>query len=172
MTTNHPTPGDELVERLRGLLANATARPWRVFESRFGSDVIAIMKGNQPRRDQRGDHVRRWPEIVAWPGFDASDVPHRYRRVNAELMVEAVNALPALLDELEALRTRDEAARSSTTEVERLRTALVAAEPHVETLHSLVIGGGRSKSDAAKIVWRDLCKVRAALQAKDHSHAG
>lgn len=54
---------------------------------------------------------------------------------------------------LEALRTRDAAARSSTTEVERLREALREIE-HAE-----------SKEIARRI-------ARAALQSKDHSHAG
>lgn len=40
--------------------------------------------------------------------------------------------------------------------------ALERAERHVETLHSLVLAGGR-KSSAVKIVNRDLNQIRAAI---------
>ena len=83
---------------LRDLLKGATARPWRRFDR---GGVRAVMKGNEPPLKSNGYHNRRWPEIVAWSGFDGSDVPERYRSANLRLIVGAVNALEPLLDALD-----------------------------------------------------------------------
>lgn len=88
---------DRIVADLRSLLAKATKRPWRVFDSEYGNSTIAVMKGDRP-----GDRHKRWPEIIKWPGFDGTDVGKRYDRANAELIVAVVNALPTLLNALEA----------------------------------------------------------------------
>jgi hypothetical protein len=136
MSDNNPTPGDGLVERLRGLLAKATPVPWE-FDgcslSDFGREYPCSMS-------------MEWIPNT----FDSDDDARE--KENGELMAAAVNALPALLDELEALRTRDEASRSSTTgEVERAVRD---------------VGSKTISLDAA-------CEIaREALQAKDHSHAG
>jgi hypothetical protein len=71
------------VARLRALLAAATPRPW-----------AAEPQGERTWRVVSG--LDRLGAVVAadmWPGAD-----------NARLIAEAVNALPALLDEVEALR--------------------------------------------------------------------
>ncbi|WP_343518071.1 hypothetical protein [Sphingomonas sp.] len=130
MTTNHPTPGDELVERARAICAEA-----------------------------RPEHA----EGFLTGKYDASSTEMR-----------AV---------LIALRTRDEAARSSTAEVERLRASaqwlasqmtsaeiLAADDEHFGSLSAEerihMMGERRRARDAA------ILGAREALQSKDHSHAG
>ena len=96
-------PGASAVERLRELLAKATPRPWRhydeVFRPQFGSGRITEI------------HTARGKEIVRWSGFDGLPATtSRKRNANAALMVEAVNALPALLDLIENLAAERDAA--------------------------------------------------------------
>lgn len=93
------TPVD--IDKLKELLAKATKRPWVKFHSIYGDDVIAIMKGKRPPEGER------WKEIIAWTGFDASDVPKRYRHENAELICAAVNSLPALIAKAERVDALD-----------------------------------------------------------------
>ena len=88
-----------LAERLERARRGTTALPWRAFDR---GGVRAIMKGNEPPLKANGYHSRKWPEIVAWSGFDGSDVPERYRSANLRLIVEIVNALPQIIA---ALRT-------------------------------------------------------------------
>lgn len=95
------TQGD--IDEMRELLAGATARPWRAFDCGGSRKAtLALMKGNRPPSKENGYPSRRWPEIIAWPGFDGSDVPLRHRRANLHLIALAINALPALLDAAEA----------------------------------------------------------------------
>lgn len=82
------------IAKLRELLAKATKGPWRCFDSIHGNSTIAIMKGDRPK-------VGRWKQIITWAGFDGTDVGKRYDRSNQELIVAAINVLPALLDRLE-----------------------------------------------------------------------
>jgi len=93
-----------LLPKLRALLKPATARPWRVFDG--GQGLLAIMKGDRPKvRSSAFD--KRWKEIVKWAGFDGTDVGKRYDAANATLIVEAVNALPILLNAIEHLAALD-----------------------------------------------------------------
>lgn len=116
------------LEELRGLLAKATARPWVALDE---GKTLAIMKGKCPPLKQNGYPVRRWPEIVAWTGFDASDVPWGYRRANLHLMVEAVNALPSLLDEIERLQAAQSLSNSTGSD-ERVSLAKARLKALVE----------------------------------------
>ncbi len=108
MTTNPPADA----AKLRRCLEKATPRPWRKFSSPYGNDTIAIMKGDRPK-----DERKRWLEIVTWMGFDGSDTSETKRHADCRLIVEAVNALPALLDLLAAQASQIEALRIQVSEL-------------------------------------------------------
>lgn len=80
----------ELTTRLRGLMAKATQGPWGVF---CVGKTISI--------DPRGGDGRN-PTVVAWAGFDGSDMPFKTQKANAALIAESINALPTILDALES----------------------------------------------------------------------
>jgi hypothetical protein len=82
------------VERLRELRAKATEGPWETFSNYYQRKHHFTRAGKaEAIMDKTGN------EIVAWAGFDGQ--PNG--EVNAALIVEAINALPALLDAVEAL---------------------------------------------------------------------
>ncbi|UPT53078.1 hypothetical protein [Synechococcus phage Yong-M3-232] len=87
---------------------------------------------------------------------------------------ETVNELAALEAEAAALRAERNRAQQACeqmgativalrAEVERLREALEYAEPYLETLHSLMLQNGGSKSEGVRLCWGALTKTRAAL---------
>lgn len=92
------TDTQALIERLEALDREATPGPWRKFNSEYGNSTIAIMKGPRPPSGER------WDEIIAWPGFDASDVSKKARHANARLIVFVRNLLPEIIA---ALRERE-----------------------------------------------------------------
>lgn len=84
-----------LVERLRELLAKATPGPWyhydEVFRPQFGKRRITEIQQAKTRN-----------EIVSWSGFDGLPrATEKKRNANAALIVETINALPALLAALQ-----------------------------------------------------------------------
>jgi|GEM_PF-1794241 len=84
----------DTVERLRELRAKATEGPWETFSNYYQRKHHFTRAGKaEAIMDKTGN------EIVAWAGFDGQ--PNG--EVNAALIVEAINALPALLDAVEAL---------------------------------------------------------------------
>jgi hypothetical protein len=87
----------EGIEKLRSLSKRASKGPWRKFTSQYGNDTIAIMQGDAPDRDDRGYHLKRWPEIISWQGFDSSDMPESRRHVDARFIVACVNFVRAAL---------------------------------------------------------------------------
>jgi hypothetical protein len=170
--SDNPTPGDELVERLRKLLSNAIGLPWQQ-KNEYEPDVIV---GNVDGEIIDGTTHYSYDTVA-----ECLDNP----RTSAPLIVEAVNALPALLDELEALRTRDEAARSSTTGEEvadAVHEALWEADAENKRLRealepfALVSSEGVVKNGAGHVTVTTCAsyfhRAAEALQAKDHSHAG
>lgn len=56
------------------------------------------------------------------------------------------------------------ACREAAATIASLQSALKRAEPHVETLHSIILCSAGRKADATKIVSRDLTLVRLALR--------
>lgn len=92
----------ELADELEAALKGATARPWVAFDSGdLRGATLAVMKGRRPKKREDG-RFTRWPEIIAWSGFDAADVPLPQRRANLHLIVEVVNALPQIIAALRA----------------------------------------------------------------------
>jgi len=84
----------DTVERLREFRAKATEGPWETFSNYYQRKHHFTRAGKaEAIMDKTGN------EIVAWAGFDGQ--PNG--EVNAALIVEAINALPALLDAVEAL---------------------------------------------------------------------
>lgn len=129
---------------LRTLLLEATPGEWSHYHDKLRPQYATVIDEIQGARGQR---------IVAWPGFDAADGTAKRKAANAALIVATVNALPALLDERDALRGA----------LERLE---------VDT-RALVASASRStKNDNAAFVdWRDLqaltdplARARAALK--------
>ena len=101
------------VQELRALLAVATVRPWRA-DVWYGTDD--------------GGWAAIGPHCVASEadGFDdAPETPsYDQARADAALIAAAVNALPELLDEVERLRVKADAADALQTEAARLRSDL------------------------------------------------
>src|SRR5690606_29780841 len=78
-TKSDPTTPKGRAE-LRELLADATVRPWTIHSDRYGRDEVTAR------------HKAGWNEVVAQVGRVRPD---------ADLIVGAVHALPALLDALD-----------------------------------------------------------------------
>jgi len=74
------------LDALEALEKKATKAGWRLFDSGL---IVEI----SPPTGQLGES----PSVVGWSGFDQSDMPFRKRRTNANLIVEARNALPELI---------------------------------------------------------------------------
>ena len=94
-----------LVERLRELLAKATPGPWRV---KTTGNIGCQIEAYRGRKDPTfmDDGMR---SVASFQYCGPSDNYYEQQEVCAatgELIVAAVNALPALLDELDTLRTR------------------------------------------------------------------
>lgn len=118
MTPNNPTPGDELVERLR--------------------------------------------QVDLWLSAHYDDEAEEHGCT----IDDAISAL-------EALRTRDEAARSSTTEVERLRKLVSVMADALDVADAeIAVACGMDTSPRWNAAFQTVVKARNALQSKDHSHAG
>jgi hypothetical protein len=158
------------IARLRELLAGATARPWRWSHLLDGIEARAILDGSGYF-------------------FASSDDPQ-----NGELIAAAVNALPALLDRLEAaereigfyramadgamepvrrlateaLQAEKEARRAAERRVGELKVALVECAIPLETLVA-VEGDERSAlaEETRDGILRAVLKIRAALRGEE-----
>lgn len=91
------SPISALVERLTGLLDEATKRPWRTEQDDRERWSVTCQHYSDETPGVCGNHSKAWPLIEE----------------DAELIVEAVNALPALLVALGESRSEglEEAAR-------------------------------------------------------------
>jgi len=85
------------VERLRALLAEATPGPWRLDE-RIG--IVAVYAG--PLRNCLAGEEFVHSANGTWVGDPGHWEMDPQRVATATLIIEAVNALPALLDVVEA----------------------------------------------------------------------
>lgn len=120
---------EQRIERVRGLLEKATPRPWRASDSHG----LCIYSPKTMVADMDPDSTPRGSE---WHG----------RLVDADLIAEAVNILPALLEDRARLQAatvsletrqaiwRDEAR----AEITRLQTALDEAARHANGLTARV----------------------------------
>ena len=80
------------LKALKRLYAAATKGPWVVYHEHRTLEI----------QDGKGTHSRN--AVVHWTGFDSSSKEWGETVSNAELIVALVNAFPALLSELRALR--------------------------------------------------------------------
>lgn len=105
----------DLIERFKGLLANATPGPWYTLDAPWlpsGSETSILAESPDP-------HVARFIcDFDIWELDDDEDRKSENPDADAALVVAAVNELPGLLYRLQAL----------SAEVERLRLDLEAAE--------------------------------------------
>jgi hypothetical protein len=127
------------VARLRALLAEASPRPWRpLLRSRGMTGVHAS--------DHVVYHARFDPECLR--------ETHEMQTATAALIAEAVNALPALLDEVEALRAevarlqaggcaRDQGLTSYCPQAERYARERDEARAAATLLASVCLGCGQ-----------------------------
>lgn len=83
-----------MLTRLRELLAAATPGEWRLYAVK---DTIEVQHG-EPRP------INGRAPVVHWMGFDGADMTVKQKRTNATLIVAAHNALPALLDAIDAAK--------------------------------------------------------------------
>ena len=79
-------------EALERLYAAATKGPWTLLHK---NGVLEIDDAHP---------YKTGTAVVHWAGFDSSNKPPKEKLANAQLIVDLVNALPALLSELRALR--------------------------------------------------------------------
>ena len=90
----------ELIERLRGLLANATPGPWYTLDAPWlpsGSETSILAESPDP-------HVARFIcDFDIWALDDDEGRKSENPDDDAALIVAAVNELPGLLDRLQAL---------------------------------------------------------------------
>jgi len=129
------------VERLRELRAKATEGPWETFSNYYQRKHHFTRAGKaEAIMDKTGN------EIVAWAGFDGQ--PNG--EVNAALIVEAINALPALLDAVEALEPFAREAERLPWNAEDAATYEAGCDEDCDPIPSL-------------FVVRDLRRARAAL---------
>ena len=146
MTTPNPTPGDELAERLRYLHEQASEPE--------PADLVTVDTAARPLCSSNTN---------IWRDY--------YTRISS-----ARQSIATLVPEiLESLRTRDEAARSS-SKVERLRAALAVADEALCDYACHAVGApcirsvDQCASECGKQAGDALLVVRAALEAKDHSN--
>lgn len=133
-----PVDLEELARRLEA----ATPGPW----GRYGSSIDPLTGRDGPPRPSKGS-------LEAAPGLSIGSVQHteplaRFSgyllpvEANADLVVAAVNALPALLAEVRALRDDAEELRATREEIravaERWGQRAEAAEAEVARLRRLV----------------------------------
>lgn len=89
------TQSDDLVTRLRGLLAAAVPIPWKLTAQK------ASIRGVYCRETFQGEVQTLETRIVI-----SGDGSQHQRDANFTLITEAVNALPALLDEIQRLQAQ------------------------------------------------------------------
>ena len=84
---------EKRAKEARARAEKATPGPWRLFYRHGGRrpPIVAVMFG--PARQ----------EVVAWPGFDSSDVPKSHWRRNGTFIAAARTDVPALCGDVEAL---------------------------------------------------------------------
>lgn len=105
--TNSTDLGD-LVERLKALLAKATPGPWRVAEQRHTQPEPDPLSGKDRRNSIWAGHDRQPMPVVALSSVRPKNTDESWpwmialSKDDAALIVEAVNALPALLAHLES----------------------------------------------------------------------
>jgi hypothetical protein len=149
----------EQIARLRALEKAATPGPRRLYHAKLRKDF-----GSMITEVQCDEKVA----IIGWMGFDDSFRSKAQHKKNAALIAEARNALPALLDALEAERKRaDEAtkiARSISDEAIRVRDLAAEQREINDELTTQLDGalaakekaeGERDKALALKKEWRD-----------------
>jgi hypothetical protein len=91
------TPTPDQLKAWREATEGVTPGPWRVFGRR--SDKLLCI------------YSRKVDDVVHWAGFDATSGPWTKRRRDAAFIALSRQALPALLDEVEALRAERDALR-------------------------------------------------------------
>lgn len=179
MTTNPPTPGDELVERLHppyvidhSPATTHAAESWSVTGKGFGmrsypTEAAAIKAAEE--------YYGPTPvaEFTIRVFGEHTQMRARARKGGnpGELLDRAIAALMAERGDLEQCPVhRDEAARSATTEeVERLRTIIAVGERFLNKCNSAWAAG--EPSHRVKDMLNAADEFRAALQAKDRSNA-
>jgi hypothetical protein len=106
----HPSAvSPEQVARLRELLAKATPGPWSIYEH-SARDLNAVMEElfyQASQTEDRQDKLWLLNADGKCPGLTGCGPTSA---ANAALITEAVNALPALLNQIEAMRSALEAA--------------------------------------------------------------
>lgn len=139
----------ELIERLRGLLANATPGPWYTLDAPWlpsGSETSILAESPDP-------HVARFIcDFDIWALDDDEGRKSENPDDDAALIVAAVNELPGLLDRLEAL----------SAEVERLKEALATCDDAIREYFRYFHGGEMRGSYDGK-------PERAQLQKAGHA---
>lgn len=101
------------IEQLEKCLAKATALPWKA-DMNIGMDALGIYPET---------HREEFP--IAWmPNI----IKHEVKAANAALIVEAVNAMPALLARIAAL---EEALREAKDTFEKMGKALAETGPEM-----------------------------------------
>lgn len=100
----------------------ATPLPWRLFESGHLRTGLTL-EVSPPSPARLGER----PAVVAWPGFDGSDMPAKDQLGNARYLVHAANAYPKLVAALYEM-TRAERAKPPSAMTVREQSAFVAAE--------------------------------------------
>lgn len=96
------------IEELRGLLAKATPRPWRLYANKLRPQFsLRIVEVQGPRE----------PPVVKWCGFDESQRSYNGHKANAALIVAMRNALPDLLDAAERLERQVRAKQQEIEEI-------------------------------------------------------
>ena len=125
------------IDELRALLAKTTPGPWKVVIDDSGDRDLTVPAIFAPDELDCA--------IVGWDGFCQrhwqSARGEREWNANAEFIVAAANALPALLDELEALRAANQWLPIGDA---LAKMAFVMSEPHLSG-HRVVIGFEKSQ---------------------------